>query len=81
MVLTCQVVSPWPCGSECEGPSLGGDSAAQAAHVMVASVRSEDRLLFKSSKGNDFLLPETSPKEVKTLLGCCQEISSSIILM
>lgn len=81
MVLTGQVVSPWPCGSECEGPLLGGDSAAQAAHIMVASVCPEDWLLFKSSNGDDFLLPDTSLKEVKTSLGCCQETGSSSIFM
>lgn len=73
-VLTCQVVSPWPCSCECKGPCPSG-SAAQAAHVMLASVSTKDWLLLALSKQEEVtLFPNLSPKEVKASEGCCQEI-------
>lgn len=75
MVLTCQVVSPWPCSCECKGPCPRG-STARAAHVTLASVSTKVCLLLAWSKqeGSNFLFTNFSLKEVKTSGGCCQEI-------
>lgn len=46
-------------------------------HVCVGVCGGLATVCFKSTKGNSFLLPDVSPEEVKTSVGCCQEISSS----